>query len=36
LKNQLEEIKEIWSKTDFKTQRHKDKDALKLVELEEI
>jgi hypothetical protein len=36
LKNQLDEIQAVWKETDFKLARHKDKDAFKLVELEDI
>ena len=33
---QLDEIKEIWTKTEFKVVKHKEKDALKLTELDDV
>jgi hypothetical protein len=36
LRNQLEEIKQIWSVTEFDVIKHKDKDALKLNSLDVI
>lgn len=33
---QLDEIILVWKETDFKLTRHKDKDAYKLHELEDV
>ena len=36
MRTQLDEIKEIWSKTEFKLAKHKDKEIYKLTELDDV